>query len=112
MGELAAEARRAYRALVWETPAFERVFGAATPIAAISGLQLGSRPAVRGRGSAGVAAAAGAGGAPSVPVEPPGTSLASLRAIPWVFAWTQVRINLPGWFGLGSALAAFERSHG
>ena len=112
MGELAAEARRAYRALVWATPAFERVFGAATPIAAISGLQLGSRPAVRGRGSAGVAAAAGAGGAPSVPVEPPGTSLASLRAIPWVFAWTQVRINLPGWFGLGSALAAFERSHG
>jgi len=112
MGELAAEARRAYRALVWETPAFERVFGAATPIASISGLQLGSRPAVRGRGSAGVAAAAGAGGAPSVPLEPPGTSLVSLRAIPWVFAWTQVRINLPGWFGLGSALAAFERSHG
>ena len=43
---------------------------------------------------------------------PRGASLASLRAIPWVFAWTQVRLNLPGWFGLGSALAAFERAHG
>jgi len=112
MNELAAEARRAYRALVWEEPAFERVFGEATPIAAISGLRLGSRPAARGRGSTDPAATSSAGGAPSVPGEPQGGSLASLRAIPWVFAWTQVRLNLPGWFGLGSALAAFERTHG
>ena len=115
MDELAAEARRAYRALVWDEPAFERVFGEATPIAAISGLRLGSRPAARGPGLTGTAATPSAGGAPAVLGEPRGASLASLaslRAIPWVFAWTQVRLNLPGWFGLGSALAAFERAHG
>ncbi len=112
MNELAAEARRAYRALVWDEPAFERVFGEATPIAAISGLRLGSRPAARGPGLTGTVATPSAGGAPYVPGEPQGASLASLRAIPWVFAWTQVRLNLPGWFGLGSALAAFERAHG
>lgn len=115
MDELAAEARRAYSALVWDEPAFERVFGEATPIAAISGLRLGSRPAARGPGLTGTAATLSAGGAPAVLGEPRGASLASLaslRAIPWVFAWTQVRLNLPGWFGLGSALAAFERAHG
>ena len=111
MDELAAEARRAYRALVWDEPAFERVFGEATPIGVISGLRLGSRPAARGREapapapSLDAAAAAAAG-------EAQGASLASLRAIPWVFAWTQVRLNLPGWFGLGSALAAIERTRG
>ena len=104
MEELAAEARRAYRALVWDDPSFERVFAEATPIATISGLRLGSRPAARGRDAKGTDVAAAG---------PPATaSLASLRAIPWVFAWTQVRLNLPGWFGLGSALAAFERAHG
>jgi phosphoenolpyruvate carboxylase len=111
MQELASEAHRAYRALVWDEPAFERVFGEATPIAAISGLRLGSRPAARGRGL-GTAGAASTGAAPSGPPESQGVSLAALRAIPWVFAWTQVRLNLPGWFGLGSALAAFERAHG
>ena len=112
MEELAAEAGRAYRALVWDEPAFERVFDAATPIAAISGLRLGSRPAARGRGSASTAAAPRAEGTRAVHGEPGGASLASLRAIPWVFAWTQVRLNLPGWYGLGSALAAYERTHG
>jgi phosphoenolpyruvate carboxylase len=112
MEELAAEAGRAYRALVWDEPAFERVFDAATPIAAISGLRLGSRPAARGRGSASTAAASRGEGTRAVHGEPGGASLASLRAIPWVFAWTQVRLNLPGWYGLGSALAAYERTHG
>ncbi len=104
MEELAVEARRAYRALVWDDPAFERVFGEATPIAAISGLRLGSRPAARALGPSGAGDPRGPG--------PASASLASLRAIPWVFAWTQVRLNLPGWYGLGSALAAFEETHG
>jgi len=54
-----------------------------TPVRELARLHLGSRPASRG----------GDG------------SLASLRAIPWVFAWSQIRLNLPGWYGLGSALA-------
>jgi phosphoenolpyruvate carboxylase len=96
MDELAAEARAAYRALVWETPEFERVFQAATPIAQIAGLHLGSRPSARG--------SSGRSGGP-----PP---LADLRAIPWVFAWTQVRLNLPAWYGIGTALERYVARHG
>lgn len=96
MDELAASARSAYRTLVWETPEFEGVFQAATPIERIAGLHLGSRPSARG--SAGRPA-----GAPS---------LVDLRAIPWVFSWTQARLNLPAWFGLGTAIDAYERRHG
>jgi len=97
MDELAETARAAYRALVWDAPGFEAVFAAATPIEQIAGLRLGSRPAARGR--------AGAGGS-----ELP--TLATLRAIPWVFAWTQVRANIPAWYGLGTALEAYEGRHG
>jgi phosphoenolpyruvate carboxylase len=60
-------------------------FATVTPLEEIGLLALGSRPARRG-----------------LSVE----SLEDLRAIPWVFAWTQARINLAGWFGLGTALAA------
>jgi len=97
MDELAAAARDAYRALVWENPELEAAFLAATPIEQIAGLRLGSRPAARGRADA-----------PMSPVP----SLASLRAIPWVFAWTQVRANLPAWYGLGSAADAYVARHG
>ena len=97
MDELAAAARDAYRALVWEDPELEATFMAATPIEQIAGLRLGSRPAARGR----------AGGP-----ESPAPSLASLRAIPWVFAWTQVRANLPAWYGLGTAVDAYLGRHG
>jgi phosphoenolpyruvate carboxylase len=96
MDELAESARAAYRALVWDDPGFEAVFAAATPIEQIAGLRLGSRPAARGRAAAG-------GGRPP--------SLATLRAIPWVFAWTQVRANIPAWYGLGTALEAYEGRH-
>jgi phosphoenolpyruvate carboxylase len=90
MTELAAISRTAYRALV-ERPGFAAFFQAATPIDLIPGLGLGSRPSSRGKG-----------GGPGAP--PP--DIDSLRAIPWVFAWSQARANLPGWYGLGTALEA------
>jgi phosphoenolpyruvate carboxylase len=91
--ELAETARAVYRALVWDEPAFARFFWEATPISELAGLRLGSRPAARGR---------------AVEVPP----IADLRAIPWVFAWSQSRLDLPGWYGLGSALASYEARHG
>jgi phosphoenolpyruvate carboxylase len=98
LDELAATSRSAYRALV-EQPGFVRFFRAATPIDEIATLRLGSRPAARGRASADRQAALD-------------ESIADLRAIPWVFAWSQARIELPGWFGLGSALDAHAARHG
>jgi phosphoenolpyruvate carboxylase len=83
--QMDAGALRAYRALV-EADGFAEWFARISPLAEIGALRIGSRPARRG-----VAAA---------------TGLDDLRAIPWVFAWSQTRVNLPGWFGLGSGLAA------
>jgi phosphoenolpyruvate carboxylase len=80
---LAERAEDTYRALVHRDPAFLPFFRAFTPIDELSLLALGSRPARR-------------------PDEEP--SLRSLRAIPWVFAWTQNRSLLPSWYGAGSAL--------
>ena len=91
MDELASLAEDAYRRLVWEDADFEAFFGRATPIGEISRMELGSRPARR------------AAAAPSI---------ASLRAIPWVFAWSQSRTNLPAWFGVGAALAGYAERHG
>jgi phosphoenolpyruvate carboxylase len=82
-GRLDAGAVRAYRSLV-QTGGFAEWFARVSPLPELSALRIGSRPARRG-------AAAG---------------LDDLRAIPWVFAWSQTRVNLPGWFGLGSGLAA------
>jgi phosphoenolpyruvate carboxylase len=82
---LEAGALRAYRALV-TADGFAEWFAQLSPLAEIGGMRLGSRPARRG-------------------VAPP-AGLADLRAIPWVFAWAQTRVNLPGWYGLGSGLAA------
>ena len=92
LDELAEEGVRAYRALVWEEPHFEDYFRAATPIAELAQLAIGSRPPAR-RAS----------------VRP---SLESLRAIPWVFAWSQSRANLPGWYGTGTALETYRSRHG
>ncbi len=107
MDELAERARVAYRALVWDEPEFARFFRDTTPISEISALRLGSRPAARGRlegerRDRGETAA----GDQVVP------SLADLRAIPWVFAWSQSRLDLPGWYGLGSALEGYRAAHG
>ena len=93
MTELGATSRRAYRALVHDDPGFASFFRDITPIRELSDLRLGSRPAARGRRDE----------APTID---------SLRAIPWTFAWSQARINLPGWFGLGYALEAYRTAHG
>jgi phosphoenolpyruvate carboxylase len=79
----------AYRALVHETPRFAEWFYSATPIREIAELNIGSRPAARG---------ASDGGPP--PID-------KLRAIPWGFSWGQCRVGLPGWYGLGSGIAAW-----
>jgi len=79
-------ARLAFRALV-ETDGFAEWFARVSPLEEISGLRIGSRPSRRGHG-----------GGP--------LGLEDLRAIPWVFAWAQTRLNVPGWYGLGSGLAA------
>lgn len=83
-----AAARRAFRSLV-ATDGFAGWFARISPLEEIGGLRIGSRPARRGLAAA------------TDPAE-----LADLRAIPWVFAWSQTRVNLPGWYGLGSGLAA------
>ena len=92
MDAIAAEARRVYRAMVHETPEFIPYFREATPIDVIERLKLGSRPAKR--------AAGGQGG------------VESLRAIPWVFAWSQNRSGFTAWYGAGSALKAAIDEHG
>jgi phosphoenolpyruvate carboxylase len=95
--ELAGTARSAYRTLVHDDPGFAAFFRDITPIAELSDMRLGSRPAARRR--------AGAERDEAPPID-------ALRAIPWTFAWSQSRINLPGWYGLGSALEAYAAAHG
>jgi phosphoenolpyruvate carboxylase len=83
MTELADSSRRAYRALVYESPEFPAFFEAVTPVEEIAQLRIGSRPARRGGGGIG-----------------------ELRAIPWNFAWNQNRVLLSSWYGVGTALGA------
>jgi phosphoenolpyruvate carboxylase len=107
MAELAASSRAAYRALVWDDPAFPAFFGQATPFEVLSGLAIGSRPTSRGRRREDSVAAGKAAGEAA-----PTVDLDTLRAIPWVFAWSQSRANLPGWYGIGSAIDAYEAANG
>ncbi len=88
MGIMATESSRVYRDLVYGDPDFSAFFHAVTPVAEISRMQLGSRPASRTGSS----------------------RIEDFRAIPWVFAWTQARVVLPAWYGLGTALKA-AREH-
>jgi phosphoenolpyruvate carboxylase len=85
MEELATRSREHYRALIYEQPDLVDFFHQVTPIQEISQLQISSRPARRGGKK----------------------DLASLRAIPWVFSWTQSRFLLPSWYGVGTALQGF-----
>jgi phosphoenolpyruvate carboxylase len=105
LDELAATSRAAYRELV-DAPGFVDFFRLVTPIDEIATLRLGSRPASRGRHDAATAKDAPAAASSAT------RSIADLRAIPWVFAWSQARIELPGWFGLGSAIEAYAAAHG
>ena len=90
INELSAEALRAYRALVYETPGFSDFFQTATPISEIADLHVGSRPTSRSGSQ----------------------RIEDLRAIPWVFSWSLARIMLPGWFGFGAAVDAFVLRRG
>ena len=108
LAELADTVRGAYRSLVHDDPGFATFFRDVTPIAELSDLRLGSRPPARRRSTTSpegepVGIAAPAADAPSID---------ALRAIPWTFAWSQSRINLPGWYGLGTALEAYRARHG
>ena len=87
MERLAEDSRAAYARLTRDCPEFMAFFHAATPFPELATLNLASRPVSRAGGAA-------------LP------ELEDLRAIPWVFSWTQARVNLPGWYGLGTALAA------
>ena len=89
MEELSAAAYAAYRGLVYETDGFEDYFWASTVISEIATLNIGSRPASRSRTR----------------------RIEDLRAIPWVFSWAQCRLMLPGWYGFGSAVAAWAAAH-
>ncbi len=88
MDELANDGLAAYKSLVYDTPGFLDFFNRATPIGEIALLPIASRPVFRGADQ----------------------TIEDMRAIPWVFAWHQVRCNLPGWYGLGSALAQAHKS--
>ncbi len=89
MQALSDAAFTAYRGLVYETEGFERYFWESTVISEIAALNIGSRPASRKKS----------------------TAIEDLRAIPWVFSWSQCRVMLPGWYGFGSAVQVFLAQH-
>jgi phosphoenolpyruvate carboxylase len=89
LDDLAERSLVAYHALVRGTPGFERYFREATPFPEIAEHTIASRPVSRSAAQ----------------------SLEDVRAIPWGFSWTQCRVNLPGWYGLGSAVAGYLADH-
>ncbi len=95
MNRFAAASASAYRTFVYDDPGFAGFFQRVTPIAVLTSMRLGSRPSARGRQDPSA----------EVPIE-------RLRAIPWGFAWSQARVELPGWFGLGSALDTLSEAEG
>jgi phosphoenolpyruvate carboxylase len=90
MHELSASAGRFYRATIHDDPRLAAFFARVTPVEELGRMKIGSRPARRSARSRGIE---------------------DLRAIPWSFGWTQARYILPGWFGVGYALASFVAEH-
>ncbi len=90
MRTVAERSLAVYRELVYGEPGFHDYFRAVTPVDVIERMHIGSRAAAR----------------------PGATGLDALRPIPWVFAWSQSRHMLPGWYGVGSGLAAAAATHG
>ncbi len=88
MDEMATLSLSRYRSLVYDTPGFVQLFREMTPINEIATLNIGSRPASRTRSD----------------------RIEDLRAIPWVFSWSQCRVMLPGWYGTGTAFAEWVGS--
>jgi len=88
MDEMAALSLSHYRSLVYGTPGFVQLFREMTPINEIATLNIGSRPASRTQSD----------------------RIEDLRAIPWVFSWSQCRVMLPGWYGTGTAFAEWVGS--
>lgn len=91
MDRLAAVALPVFRELVHVDNALYQLFLSCTPVRELANVHYGSRPAYRERGSG---------------------TMAGIRAIPWVFGWTQIRLMLPGWLGVGSALEAVASEPG
>jgi phosphoenolpyruvate carboxylase len=85
MDGISSAAFHEYRDLVYGTEGFKTFFRQLTPIAEIADLKIGSRPASRTKSD----------------------RIEDLRAIPWVFSWSQARVMLPGWYGVGQALRGF-----
>ncbi|MDX1442161.1 MAG: phosphoenolpyruvate carboxylase [Gammaproteobacteria bacterium] len=90
MDVVAATSRETFQSLVHDDERFYPFFRTVTPIDVIENMKIGSRPASRRAGK----------------------GISDLRAIPWVFAWTQNRCLLPAWYGLGSGLAAARENFG
>jgi phosphoenolpyruvate carboxylase len=88
--ELAETSCERYRGIVYGNPKFIEYFRHATPEVELGRLNIGSRPARRRSGG----------------------GIESLRAIPWIFAWTQNRLCLPAWLGVGAALESYNQQHG
>jgi phosphoenolpyruvate carboxylase len=91
MEQISQDAFETYRRITRDTPGFYEYFVEATPVEELQHLRIGSRPAKRKKGS---------------------RSIDDLRAIPWVFGWTQSRHLLPGWLAVGTALENFLRQAG
>ena len=89
MDRISQSAFETYRALIYETPNFVDYFWSATVINEIASLNIGSRPASRKKTRA----------------------VENLRAIPWVFSWSQCRLMVPGWYGFGSAVYAYLKEN-